>query len=219
MATDSGLLTARRECLATSPHYSSSLQPHINTVQYTPSSIHKFTNNDYTVGWICALDIELAASQAMFDESHPYLPQAGGDSNTYTLGCIVRHNVVLACLPSGTTSTNPAATVATNMLRSFPKIRFSLMVGVGGGAPGNPSDDPYEDLRLGDVVVSNPEGACGKRVLLNRQISELTTDRRRDSIRFWQNNGERKIYSDRGVKQAAHCVTDRSYETKGIAYP
>jgi hypothetical protein len=30
------------------------------------------------------------------------------------------------------------------------------MVGVGGGAPGHPSDNPIEDIRLGDVVVSNP---------------------------------------------------------------
>ena len=180
MATDSKL---RRGRLATGPHYSSSLiQPHANTAQYAPPSVHKFTNNDYTVGWICALDIELAASQAMLDELHPCLPQAGQDSNTYTLGRIVPHNVVLACLPSGTTGTNPAATAATNMLRSFPKIRFGLMVGVGGGAPDDPCDDPYEDLHLGDVVVSSPEGACGKRVLLNQQISELTADRRRDSI-------------------------------------
>ena len=159
MATDSKLLTARCGHLATTGR-----QPHTNTAQYAP----KFTNNDYTVGWICALDIELAASRVMFDELHPCLPQDGRDSNIYTLGRIVRHNVVLACLPSGTTGTNPAGTAAANMLRSFPKIRFGLMVGVGGGAPGYPSDDPYKDLHLGDVVVSNPEGACGKRVLLNR---------------------------------------------------
>ena len=29
-----------------------------------------FTNNDYTVGWICALEAELAAFQAMLDEEH-----------------------------------------------------------------------------------------------------------------------------------------------------
>ena len=61
------------------------------------------TNSDYTVGWICALETELAASQAMLDEEHPDLPQAENDTNTYTLGRIGQHNVVLACLPSGTT--------------------------------------------------------------------------------------------------------------------
>ena len=121
-----------------------------------------FTNNDYTVGWICALQAELAASQAMLDEEHPDLLQAENDTNTYTLGRIGLHNVVLACLPSGTTGISAAATAARDLLRSFPKVRFGLMVGVGGGAPSNPSEDPCKDIRLGDVVVSNPERNCGK---------------------------------------------------------
>jgi ankyrin repeat domain-containing protein 50 len=36
------------------------------------------------------------------------------------------------------------------------------MVGVGGGAPSNPSDGPRQDIRLGDVIVSNPQGNYGK---------------------------------------------------------
>ena len=120
------------------------------------------TNNDYTVGWICALDVELAASQAMLDEEHPDLLQVENDTNTYTLGRIGQHNVVLACLPSGTTGISAAATAARDLLRSFPRVRFGLMVGVGGGAPSNPSDNPRQDIRLGDVIVSNPEGNSGK---------------------------------------------------------
>ncbi|KAL7934069.1 putative kinesin [Trichoderma chlorosporum] len=42
------------------------------------------------------------------------------------------------------------------MRRSFPNISFSLMVGIGGGAPGPPSNDSRNDIRLGDVVVSCP---------------------------------------------------------------
>ena len=121
-----------------------------------------FTNNDYTVGWICALDVELAASQAMLDEEHPDLPQGENDTNTYTLGRIGQHNVVLTCLPSGTAGISAAATAARDLLRSFPRIRFGLMVGVGGGAPSSPSDNPRQDIRLGDVIVSNPEGSSGK---------------------------------------------------------
>ena len=121
-----------------------------------------FTNTDYTVGWICALPTELAASQAMLDEEHTDLPQAENDINTYTLGEIGPHKVVLACLPSGTTGISAAATAAKDLLRSFPKVRFGLVVGVGGGAPRKPSEDPREDIRLGDIVVSNPEGDCGK---------------------------------------------------------
>jgi hypothetical protein len=123
----------------------------------------EFTNNDYTVGWICALPTELAASQAMLDEEHDDLLQpAENDTNAYTLGRIGQHNIVLACLPSGTTGISAAAIAARDLLRSFPKVRFGLMVGVGGGAPSNPSDDPRKDIRLGDVVVSKPDGNCGK---------------------------------------------------------
>ncbi|KAL7915295.1 putative kinesin [Trichoderma velutinum] len=42
------------------------------------------------------------------------------------------------------------------MMRSFPNIRFGLMVGIGGGAPSKPCDDSRDDIRLGDVVVSCP---------------------------------------------------------------
>jgi hypothetical protein len=46
------------------------------------------------------------------------------------LGRIHEHNVVIACLPAGMYGTNAAATVATNMLRTFPGIQFSLLVGI-----------------------------------------------------------------------------------------
>ncbi|QYS94974.1 Kinesin [Trichoderma simmonsii] len=129
------------------------------TTHSTPGTNYKFeglTNDVFTVGWICALEIELATSAAMLDEEFPKLPQMHGDTNNYTLGRIGEHNVVLACLPAGTIGTNAAATTATNMIRSFPNICFGLMVGIGGGAPNLPSDDPRDDIRLGDVVVSCP---------------------------------------------------------------
>lgn len=124
----------------------------------------RLTHNSYTVGWICALDVELAASVAMLDYELPRLPRVQGDSNIYILGKIGQHNVVLTCLPAGTTGTNAAANAATNMLRSFPNILFCLMVGIGGGAPSVPSDDPCGDIRLGDVVVSCPSANSGERV-------------------------------------------------------
>lgn len=106
---------------------------------------HPLAHGDYTIAWICALPLELAASRAMLDELHRPLSIVG-DDNTYVLGRIDQHNVVMACLP-GQYGTNNAAIVATNLKRSFPSIRATLMVGIGGGAPG------MADLRLGDVVV------------------------------------------------------------------
>jgi hypothetical protein len=53
-------------------------------------------HQDYTVGWICALPTEMAAAQAMLDERHNPLQQDPDDHNTYILGSIGVHNVVLS---------------------------------------------------------------------------------------------------------------------------
>jgi nucleoside phosphorylase len=130
------------------------------------------THDDYTVGWICALPkSELVVAGAMLDEEHPVLPAADpGDTNVYLLGRMGSHNMVIACLPAEKTGTVSAAIVAQEMLRSFRRLRFGLMVGVGGGVPdlnlNNETDDDDEDdkgdeslgdgkdTRLGDVAVS-----------------------------------------------------------------
>ncbi|KAN0080626.1 wd-repeat protein [Elaphomyces granulatus] len=106
---------------------------------------------DYTVAWVCALPLEMAAAKSMLDEIHPNLPTSSNDQNTYVLGKIHPHNVVIACLPSGVYGTTSAATVANQMLFTFRSIRFRLMVGIGGGVPTKEAD-----IRLGDVVVSKP---------------------------------------------------------------
>jgi nucleoside phosphorylase len=113
-------------------------------------------HEDYTVGWICALPTEMAVAQGMLDERHDTLPSLPLDNNHYTFGRISDHNVVIACLPSGTTGTISAATVATQMLSAFTGLRFGLMVGIGGGVPSE-----EHDIRLGDVVVSKPTGTFG----------------------------------------------------------
>jgi nucleoside phosphorylase len=115
------------------------------------------TKEDYTVGWICALPIELTAALAVLDERHPPLrAQLPSDCNTYTLGRVGDHNVVIACLPAGQTGTNPAVTVAVHMKSTFGSTQFGLLVGIGGGVPGR-----NNDIRLGDVVVSKPRKQNG----------------------------------------------------------
>ncbi|RAO69914.1 uncharacterized protein BHQ10_005926 [Talaromyces amestolkiae] len=118
------------------------------------------TASEYTVGWICALPLEMAAAKAMLDEIHPKLPQASNDQNSYCLGSINGHNIAIACLPSGVHGTTSAATVASSMLHTFPSIRFGLMVGIGGGVPGRYSDK-NDPIRLGDIVVSKPTNSSG----------------------------------------------------------
>ncbi|UPL02804.1 hypothetical protein LCI18_013738 [Fusarium solani-melongenae] len=107
-------------------------------------------HNEYTVGWVCALPKEQTAATAMLDQRHADLQKQPNDPNTYTLGSISKHNIVIACLPKGKIGNNPAATVAAFMVSTFPSIRFGLMVGIGGGIP--------PKVRLGDVVVSTPAG-------------------------------------------------------------
>ncbi|KAK1690156.1 hypothetical protein BDP55DRAFT_544336 [Colletotrichum godetiae] len=107
-----------------------------------------YRHDQYTVGWICALAEEQTAAIAMLDKEYPNLPQANNDYNTYTLGSIWGHNIVIACLPKGMYGVVPAATVATRMLATFPAIKFGLMVGIGGGIP--------PKVRLGDIVVGSP---------------------------------------------------------------
>lgn len=108
---------------------------------------------DYTVGWICALDIELAAAIGMLDERHGPQALPPNDWNSYNFGRIANHNVVIACLPQGVMGTIAAAQVATQMTSTFTELKFGLMVGIGGGVPSK-----EHDIRLGDVVVSKPTG-------------------------------------------------------------
>ncbi|KEQ90090.1 purine and uridine phosphorylase, partial [Aureobasidium pullulans EXF-150] len=110
----------------------------------------------YTIGWIAALHIELAAATVMLDEEYPGLPYDERDPNQYTLGRIGGHNVVIACLPAGQTGTSAATAVATQMLNKFKSVRIGFMVGIGGGVP-----SPKADIRLGDVVVSLPDMGHG----------------------------------------------------------
>jgi nucleoside phosphorylase len=112
---------------------------------------------DYTVGWICTIVTEYVAAQAFLDREHDRPEKlSSGDNNDYTLGEIRGHNVVIATLPDGEYGISSAATVARDMLHSFPNIRIGLMVGIGGGAPSQ-----KHDIRLGDIVVSASRDGSG----------------------------------------------------------
>jgi hypothetical protein len=88
---------------------------------------------DYTVAWICAIPIESTAAQVFLDERHPLLKhRSSNDSNDYVLGRIGGHNVVILILADGEYGTNSAAVAAIHMLHTFPNIKISLMVGIGG---------------------------------------------------------------------------------------
>lgn len=117
------------------------------------SSRIRLSHDAYRVGWISALPLEKTAAIAMLDASHASLPQPKSDNNTYHLGEIGDHNIVIACLPSGRYGLTSAAVVSQQMLATFPSIELGLMVGIGGGVPST-----LADIRLGDIVVSKPTG-------------------------------------------------------------
>ncbi|KAE8310967.1 WD domain protein [Aspergillus transmontanensis] len=112
--------------------------------------------DQYTVGWICALETEYVAARAFLEKKHTRPERLSqNDNNHYTLGEIGGHQVVIAVLPDGEYGTSSAAGVARDMLHSFPNIRFGLMVGIGGGVP------IKHDIRLGDIIVSSSQNRRG----------------------------------------------------------
>ncbi|TGJ85345.1 hypothetical protein E0Z10_g3386 [Xylaria hypoxylon] len=98
----------------------------------------------YTVGIVCALSMEGAAMEELFNEVHQRI-------ENYVLGCIGEHHVVLAYL-SGQYGITAAATAAKELGNRFRSIDFGLLVGIAGGCPSEEND-----IRLGDVVVSSPK--------------------------------------------------------------
>jgi nucleoside phosphorylase len=130
----------------------------------------------YTVGIVCALTVEKVAACCFLDKDHPRLKsQSASDNNDYTLGQIGEHNVVIAGLPLGRYGTTNAAIVARDMVRTFPNIRFGLMVGIGGGAPSE-----GHDIRLGDIVVGISRN--GKNELLQYDLGKTIQNRKFQQI-------------------------------------
>jgi hypothetical protein len=110
----------------------------------------------YKAGWICATSIELAMATEMLDEVYDLPSQSTRDDNLYILGRIGLHNVAIASLPAGRRGAGAAAAVASRMRSSFKSLRLGLLVGIGGGVPLT-----ERDIRLGDVVVSQPDEQLG----------------------------------------------------------
>jgi ankyrin repeat protein/nucleoside phosphorylase len=169
------------------------------------------TNDEYTVGWICAISTEYVAAQAALDEEHER-PEyvAPGDHNDYVLGRIGKHNVVIAVLPDGEYGTDSAALVARDMLHSFTNIKIGLMIGIGGGAPSE-----RHDIRLGDVVVSAPRD--GQSGILQYDFGKTVQDQPFQITRFLNQsprilraamNGLKSQYQLRGYRQLKVIIDD-----------
>ncbi|GFF59601.1 hypothetical protein IFM62136_04244 [Aspergillus lentulus] len=92
----------------------------------------------------------LALFDNFWEQDYPCYEKAGGDTNSYTIGRLGQHHVVLVHMPRmGKAS---AANVAANLRSSFPHIRLALLVGICGGVPF--AGGGKEEITLGDIVIS-----------------------------------------------------------------
>jgi nucleoside phosphorylase len=109
---------------------------------------------DVTIGIIAALPVEGAAMVALIRDLE--LLHIDDDPNDYRVGYLDSadagrpHRVVLTTLPFD--NTRNAATVSTDLIRTFTGVRCVVMCGIAGGIPA--PDDPWRHVRLGDVVVA-----------------------------------------------------------------
>ncbi|RDH19149.1 purine and uridine phosphorylase [Aspergillus niger ATCC 13496] len=105
----------------------------------------RFDTSVYTVGWVCASKDEVTASRAFLDEEHEQPPRRPNDNNVYIVGAMGEHKVVIAFPGAGSYGADVIAHTVAHMVRTFQDIRFGLM-------------NPLNDIRLGDVVVIEPNG-------------------------------------------------------------
>jgi hypothetical protein len=77
----------------------------------------------------------------------------------------------MACLPTGAPGATPAATVATDIQRTFTGVRVGLLVGVGSGTLSSAND-----IRVGDIVVSEPTGDTGGVIQYERMAADDGND-------------------------------------------
>jgi nucleoside phosphorylase len=126
----------------------------------------RLNHDDYTIAIICPMKTVQAPVIALLDETHQSLPMRR-DYNAYELGKMGQHNVVVVTMPK--IGNNAAAITVTQLLNDFRLVRFSLLVGVGGGIPDEDyEDEDLNDVRLGDVVVSESRGQFGGVVQFDR---------------------------------------------------
>ncbi|KAH9237134.1 hypothetical protein K456DRAFT_1863871 [Colletotrichum gloeosporioides 23] len=131
----------------------------------------------YTVAWIAPLEIEALAALHMLDERHRgRFPCSDGDKHVFHGGVMCGHHVVIATIPPGDSyGTVSAATLASEVRRSFPNLRFGLLVGVAAGIP-DLSISPPRDIRLGDVLVALPDPVTRTPALVAYDLGKETAE-------------------------------------------
>jgi nucleoside phosphorylase len=107
--------------------------------------------SEFQIAILCALPIEADAVQVFFDGTWCSYGQHHTDKNTYTVGHIAKHNVVLVHMAGMGKREATRASVFLN--RSFEGIKLGLVVGICGAIP-YPTSTPPREILLGDVIIS-----------------------------------------------------------------
>jgi nucleoside phosphorylase len=107
--------------------------------------------SEFQIAILCALPIEADAVQVFFDGTWCSYGQHHTDKNTYTVGHIAKHNVVLVHMAGMGKREATRASVFLN--RSFEGIKLGLVVGIYGAIP-YPTSTPPREILLGDVIIS-----------------------------------------------------------------
>lgn len=116
-----------------------------------PSASVPRDRNDFHIAILCALRSEAECVIAALDRrwTDKKFNPPSNDDNSYTLGAIGDHNVVIVHMPG--MGPARAASAAGPLRLSYPKVKLALVVGICGGMPTGADDD---EILLGDVVIS-----------------------------------------------------------------
>ncbi|KAK4133737.1 purine and uridine phosphorylase [Trichocladium antarcticum] len=157
---------------------------------------------------MCALPIEATAINALLEVKwhSPSLGKAPSDSNTYSVGSIGPHRVVVVHMPG--MGKVAAATAAANLRASFQGLKLILLVGICGGAPLGSGKAAAAELLLGDAVVSTGvvQYDLGRRFPGNRFVRKDTPHDNLSRLSFEANALLAKLQTGQGRKELQHSV-------------
>jgi hypothetical protein len=160
-----------------------------------------FSVSDVTIAWFSNTKPEYEAAVSMLQTVRGVYSAPGADSGTFTycLGWICRRIVLVTSAHFWDDKTGGWLNTARTLRAHFPELRYTMVISTGIGLPGyGPLPHGYpdgnetfvdHDIRLGDVVVSWPQGHYG---------------------------GVADVEDARGDKIIPHHVNGMSYDAKGL---
>ncbi|KAH8647761.1 nucleoside phosphorylase domain-containing protein [Xylariales sp. PMI_506] len=139
------------------------------------------TRDGFSIAIICGLVEARDSVMEMLDEewAATEYEKAHGDMNTYRVGRIGPHCVVVALLAG--MGPEQAASAAANLRSSFDRIALGLVVGVCGGVPTKTNSG---DILLGDIILSEQV----VNFTFNRQYDHATKIKDTDADRLGRPN-------------------------------